>query len=67
MLVTIENVFFYLIFTLTHLVFGFLIFVYIYVYIFDSPSKDDNGNMSSTSTTGFLKIDTLHSLENYIR
>ena len=31
--VTIENVFFYLIFTLTHLVFGFLIFVYIYIYI----------------------------------
>ena len=30
---TIENVFFYLIFTLTHLVFGFLIFVYIYIYI----------------------------------
>ena len=26
--VTIENVFFYLIFTLTHIVFGFLIFVY---------------------------------------
>ena len=30
MFVTIENVFFYLIFTPTHLVFGFLIFVYIY-------------------------------------
>ena len=32
--VTIENVFFYLNFTLTHLVFGFLIFVYIYIYIY---------------------------------
>ena len=31
--VTIENVFFYLIFTLTHLVFGFLIFVYLIYYI----------------------------------
>ena len=31
--VTIENVFFYLIFILTHLVLGFLIFVYIYIYI----------------------------------
>ena len=30
---TIENVFFYLIFTLAHLVFGFLIFVY-YIYIY---------------------------------
>ena len=30
----IENVFFCLIFTLTHLVFGFLIFVYIYIYIY---------------------------------
>ena len=42
-------------------------YIYIYIYIFDSPSKDDNGYISSTSTTGFLKIDTLHSLENYIR
>ena len=32
--VRIENVFFYLIFNLTHLVFGFLIFVYIYIYIY---------------------------------
>ena len=32
--VAIENIFFYLIFTLTHLVFGFLIFVYIYIYIY---------------------------------
>ena len=30
----IENVFFYLIFTLTHVVFGFLTFVYIYIYIY---------------------------------
>ena len=30
----IENVFFYLIFTLTNLVFGFLNFVYIYIYIY---------------------------------
>ena len=30
--VTIENVFFYLIFSLTHLVFDFLIFIYIYIY-----------------------------------
>ena len=32
--VTIENVFFYLIFSLTHLVFDFLIFIYIYIYIY---------------------------------
>ena len=32
--VTIENVFFCLIFTPTHLVFGFLIFIYIYIYIY---------------------------------
>ena len=32
--VTIENVFFYLIFTVTHQVFGFLIFVYMYIYIY---------------------------------
>ena len=36
---TIENVFFYLIFTLTHLVFGFLIFVYIYIYIYNTQIK----------------------------
>ena len=33
---TIENVFLYLIFTLTHLVFGFLIFVDIYIIV---PSR----------------------------
>ena len=38
--VRIENAFFYLIFTLTHLVFGFLIFVYIYISgKFDVGSK----------------------------
>ena len=30
--VRIENVFFYLVFTLTHLVFGFLVFVYIFLF-----------------------------------
>ena len=38
--VAIKNVFFYLIFTLTHLVFAFLIFfVYIYIYIYILPKN----------------------------
>ena len=54
---TIENVFFYLIFTPADLVFGFLIFVYIYIYICYiyicyhennvSPGYDHNGVMAT--------------------
>ena len=36
-----------------------------FICLFDLHSKDENGNSSSSDTAVLLKIDTLHSLENY--
>ena len=52
--VTIENVFFYLIFTLTHLVFGFLIFVYIYMYVCIYVSEYQISQIMYTIFVAFL-------------
>ena len=37
------------------------------IYMFDSHSKDEYRNLSSSSTAVFLKFDSLHLLEIYIR
>ena len=37
------------------------------MYLFDSRSKDENGNLSNSGTAVLLKLDTLYSLENYVR
>ena len=36
------------------------------IYLFNSHIKDENGNLSS-SGTAVLKLDTLQSLENYLK
>ena len=44
-----------------------LICVTDFIYLFDSHSKEKNSNLSSSDLIVFLKVDTLHSLEKYIR
>ena len=36
------------------------------VYLFDFHSKDENDNLSSSGTAVLPKLDTLHSLKNYV-
>ena len=52
-LLKIENVYFCLIFTQTHLVFGFLIFVYIYIYIYIYIYKHILKLQANTVLNGF--------------
>ena len=37
------------------------------IYLFNSHGKDENSNVSSSGTAALIKVDTLHSLKNYIK